>query len=74
MTHLHSPIKEKLDSISMKAAADLCFTLCSVPGERQLRIDMVACNVCLDTSGKMSWLGTHANLMLAFLSFHSMSV
>lgn len=32
MTHLHSPIKEKLDSISMKAAADLAFYAASSAG------------------------------------------
>lgn len=37
MTHLHSPIKEKLDSIWMKAAADLCLTLCSVPAGEAVR-------------------------------------
>lgn len=42
MTHLHSPIKEKLESVMMKAAVDLCFTLCSVPGEKQLQTDMAA--------------------------------
>ncbi len=47
MTHLHSPIKEKLDSISMKAAVDLGFTLCSLQGERHLQDDIVAaCDVC----------------------------
>lgn len=51
MTHLHSPIKGKLDSISMKAAVDLGFSLCSLQGERQLQDDIVAtCNVCLDIS------------------------
>lgn len=65
MTHLHSPIKEKLDSISMKAAADLAFTLPPLPGERQLQDDVVAtCNVCLDTSWKISLLGTHTPLNL----------
>lgn len=42
MTHLHSPIKEKLDSIRMKAAVDLGFSLCSLQGERQLQDDVVA--------------------------------
>lgn len=42
--------QRKFDSISMKVAVDVCFTLCSVPGERQTKIDMGAGNVCLDTS------------------------
>lgn len=50
MTHLHSPIKEKLDSISMKAAVDLGFSPCSLQGEWQLQDDIVVTrNVCLDT-------------------------
>lgn len=40
MTHLHSPIKEKLESVLMKAAADLCYTPGSVSGDKQSQIDM----------------------------------
>lgn len=52
-------------------------SLCSLQGERQLQDDIVAtCNVCLDTSWKISLLGTHTlfNLMLAFLSFLNLSM
>ncbi len=60
MTHLHSPIKEQLDSIWMKAAVDLGFSLRSLQGKRQLQDDIVAtCNVCIDTSRKVSLPGTY---------------
>lgn len=37
MTHLHSPIKEKLVSISMKAAVDLAFSTFFLQGLRHLQ-------------------------------------
>lgn len=49
-TFTFPPVKGKLDSISMKAAADACFTPAAAPAEaRRLQIDELG-DVCLDAA------------------------
>lgn len=53
-TFTFPPVKGKLDSIWMKAAADACFTPAAAAGEDgRLRIDEAG-DVCLDAGWKMS--------------------
>lgn len=59
MTHLHSPIREKLVSISMKAAVDLAFSPFFSAGTKTLTGQYTRWRyVFLDLPSRLSLLGT----------------